>query len=406
VATEPVVETDTRAVTVLPRHARPAAAATPSAPDHLAAIDGLRAVAVLTVLAYHVVPVLPALRAHAIDVSVHLNIGVQIFFVLSGFLIYSPFVRSHLAGAPGPGLRSYARRRILRIYPAYLLAFAVLWATGVIAAGTPGEVLAHLSLTHTYVAGTGDVGLGQSWSLVVEVSFYLFVPLWALTVRAAARRLLPTARWRAELAGAAALIPLGLAASWLSFYHRVPAAMTVLPPALTALGCGMVLAVVQAARRDRPGVDRALRRLPRAGWWWLAALAAFAVETTRPFDLIWATPDQRMWQAAWQPLVSVLLVAPIVLLAGRTGLVGRFATWAPIAWVGLVSYGVYLWQTAAIQPVPDAPAASRSATDLAMAAGVAVAAVVLGSLSYVLVERPLLRRTSGRRARDVAVTAP
>jgi peptidoglycan/LPS O-acetylase OafA/YrhL len=113
-----------------------------------------------------------------------------------------------------------------------------------------------------------------------------------------------------------------------------------------------------------------------------------------------------MWQAAWQPLVSVLLVAPIVLLAGRTGLVGRFATWAPIAWVGLVSYGVYLWQTAAIQPVPDAPGASRSATDLAMAAGVAVAAVVLGSLSYVLVERPLLRRASGRRARDLAVTAP
>ncbi|HET6949016.1 MAG TPA: acyltransferase [Acidimicrobiales bacterium] len=387
-----------------PATAAPAAAlTTPAAPDHLAALDGLRAVAVLAVLAYHILPDLPAVRSHVWDVVVHLNIGVQIFFVLSGFLIYSPFARSHLSGTPGPGLRSYARRRVLRIYPAYLAAFGLLWAAGVIKASSGRALLSHLTLTQMYVDGPRGVGIGPAWSLVVEVSFYLFVPVWALAVRLTTRWLGQAARWRAELAGAAALIATGLVANWFTSYGQVARPLLVLPPALPGLGCGMVLAILHAGRRADPGLDRALARLPRAGWFWIAALAAFAVETTRGYDLLWATPDQRFWAAVWQPLVSVLLVAPIVLVAARPGLPGRVASWAPLASIGLVSYGTYLWQEATVNRVDQSGGVVWSIVDALFIVAVTVA---LGAASYLLIERPLLRRSGRRRrASDVAVTA-
>jgi peptidoglycan/LPS O-acetylase OafA/YrhL len=360
-------------------------------------------VAVLAVLGFHLIPAEIGLSRYLWRYGVHLNVGVHIFFVISGFLIYSPFVRAHLAGRDGPGLRAYAWRRVLRIYPAYLAAFAIMLAFGWIRVGTARDAVAHLTLTHTYMS-TGGLGILQSWSLVVEVSFYLLVPLWALGVRRLARGFaVRTPQWRIELLAAGALVPLGVAGAWLTIYHHPPRALTVLPPALAALGSGMVMAVVAQARNSEPRIDRALQRLPRAEAWWLAAIAVFFVSTLVRYDLLWASPGQRMWQACWQPVIAVLVVAPAALGVPGRGVVRRILTSRPVVGIGLVSYGIYLWQAASLRLVHESWSLASALAD----AGVVVAATVaLGWASYVVIERPALRRVPRGRRREPVAGAP
>ena len=81
----------------------------------------MRALAVICVVAVHTISE-SAFDSSLVDrLVLHLNIGVTIFFVISGFLLYRPFIASRTTGADAPRLRDYARRRVLRILPAYWL---------------------------------------------------------------------------------------------------------------------------------------------------------------------------------------------------------------------------------------------------------------------------------------------
>ena len=80
-----------------------------------AELDGLRAVAVLLVFGYHIGLKATPLHRYVAPEFFYLQAGVEVFFVLSGFLIYSPFVRAHLAGERAPRPLDYLRRRVLRI---------------------------------------------------------------------------------------------------------------------------------------------------------------------------------------------------------------------------------------------------------------------------------------------------
>src|SRR5699024_152285 len=122
------------------------------------------------------------------DVLMHLNIGVTIFFLISGFLLYRPFIAHRAHGAAAPAIADYARRRALRIFPAYWLILIVLTVLPGTTGVTNGEWLGQGSLTFTLPfinspegCGTSlECGLGQTWSLVVELTFYAALPLWFL----------------------------------------------------------------------------------------------------------------------------------------------------------------------------------------------------------------------------------
>ena len=111
------------------------------------------------------------------------DLAVAVFFALSGFLLW----RGHAAAARGlrpiPPTGHYLRSRIVRIMPGYLVAVVVILTLLPDAKADLTVWLANLSLTQIYVPLTLTAGLTQMWSLSVEVTFYLALPLLALLVR-------------------------------------------------------------------------------------------------------------------------------------------------------------------------------------------------------------------------------
>ncbi len=188
--------------------------------DRYPCLDGMRAFAVTLVFIFHGALGSQWMAEHAGRYIVHFNIGVEIFFVLSGFLIYRPFVRANLSGSPPGSLRNYALRRFLRIFPGYLLALFVLWLLGDIDVNGASGLLKHATLTNTYFRDIGGLGIAQSWTLVVELSFYAFVPLWAFIMRRTSRAL---PAFGVELVGALALIVVGYASQRVGLLWRTTA---------------------------------------------------------------------------------------------------------------------------------------------------------------------------------------
>lgn len=370
--------------------------ALPTPHERFPCLDGMRAVAALTVFAFHAGRRTAFVFSDAHPVLDRLNLGVAIFFVLSGFLITRPFVAAHLSGVPDPGLRSYARRRVLRIYPAYLVALMVLWRLGEVTVKGDFGLLKHATLLSDYFRYQGGVGVGVAWTLTVEVTFYAFVPLWSVLMRWAGRW---AGAFRAEAVGALALTVLGFASVWWLYPDRSawPGAR-VLPPALSSLGLGMLLAVL-SARSDTgwSWAPRLRRAGGPAGLWWLAAVAVYgALVHFQPLTSIVARTITRghALERAWQVPVALLLVVPMVFGDQRRGLIRRALATPVMVFVGTVSYALYLWHyyvlRAVVPPIrlgePPRLWSDAGWSLIALALSLAIAA-----LSWYLVERPCLR---------------
>nr|HET7859348.1 acyltransferase [Caldimonas sp.] len=280
--------------------------ATPYRPD----IDGLRAVAVLAVVAYHAWP-------HALPGGF---VGVDVFFVISGFLI------TRILLAPGCSFASFYARRVRRIFPALLIVLAATAAIG--ATFLPPDNLGNL-LVHTIGGGLfvanvvsyHDVGyfngvaelkpLVHLWSLGVEEQFYL---LWPVMVWVAARKKV--------LAPAIAIVAVASLALFLWWSERDPRAAFYLSPArFWELLAGAMLVRIELPSRWR-GAAAA------SGLALIAASAALlSAETEFPGLLLLV------------PVAGACLVvaAPGTHSAGRL-----LASRAAVA-IGLVSYPLYLW---------------------------------------------------------------
>jgi peptidoglycan/LPS O-acetylase OafA/YrhL len=342
-------------------------------------VDAMRALAALSILAYHVAFLGGGLTTTGAGPWLAgLNVGVPLFFAISGFLLYRPWVAARLAGARPPALRIYALRRVLRIGPAYWVALVaivvLLGREGVF--DWPGAPI-FLGFAQAYFPERFAGGIGQAWTLTVEVAFYAALPLIAL----AARRLPgPVLRGEALLLG-------GLVA--LSFAWRLvvvssldptqPAYYTLLialPAQLDVFAGGMALAVISAA--NRTGGRYALG--------WVVAAAAYVVFASWRPD---GNAGRVLVEHELQAVIALGLLAPAVL--GSGGPVRRMLAWRPLAWVGLVSYGVYLWHLDVLRELHG------SGLPLALVAAFGLAlSLALGAASWYGVERYAQRL--GRRA--------
>ena len=171
-----------------------------SAPDgRHPPIDGLRALAAIAVLLTHAA-IYSGLAAAGGDtgrVAQRLEVGVAVFFVISGFVLYRPFLLARLDGRELPRVGRYAGRRALRIVPAYWLALTV----AAVALSLPGVfslsgIVTYYGFGQIYATDTFTGGLVQAWTLCVEVTFYAFLPLWAWLMRRSGPAGLRRERWR------------------------------------------------------------------------------------------------------------------------------------------------------------------------------------------------------------------
>ena len=181
--------------------------------NRLPLVDSLRAIAALSVLLTHTAVAAgvsgnpnSALSPYA----QRLDVGVVIFFLISGLLLYRPFVLARLSDRRAPATGPYAWRRFLRIVPAYWVALTIgaLWVgTSALQYGVftaHGAPLYYL-LAQTYSPHTLSGGLVQAWTLTIEVAFYAFLPVYAWFQRRIPARS-RTAVLRSELIGLLVLV--------------------------------------------------------------------------------------------------------------------------------------------------------------------------------------------------------
>lgn len=367
----------------------------------LPAVEGMRACAAIGVVITHVA----FQTGHSTGITGRLwgrfDMAVAVFFALSGFLLW----RGHAAAArglrPEPAAGHYLRSRIVRIMPAYLVSVVVILALLPDAGGGSLTVwLANLTMTQIYVPLTLTPGLTQMWSLAVEVSFYIALPLLAL----GARRL--PVRLRVPVIAAVSLLSL----CWGFLQIHTPYGVNPLNWA-PAYGCwfgaGMLLAEWAFSPVTR--VHRlARRRLPMAG----VTLAAFLVAASPlagPEGLTSATVGQFIVRTAMGGVLAWSLLAPLVL--DRPDTPHRFLASGAMVTLGRWSYGIFIWHLAALDMVFPVIGRFAFTGDMAVVLVLTmVFTVAIAAVSYALVEQPCRERLRGwetrHRPRTRAVSEP
>jgi peptidoglycan/LPS O-acetylase OafA/YrhL len=359
--------------------------------NFLPAVEGMRACAAIGVVVTHVA----FQTGHSGGVDGRLfgrfDLAVAVFFALSGFLLW----RGHAAAARGLGSRPstghYLRSRVVRIMPAYLVAVAVI-LTLLPDADHPSLTvwLSNLSLTQVYVPLTLTHGLTQMWSLSVEVTFYLALPILALL---AAR--LPV-RGRVP-----AIAALGVASwfwGWIPF--AAPAGLNPLnwPPAFFSwFAAGMLLA--EWVHSPLGWAHRLARRRVLMAVVVLAAYLVAASPLAGPAGLVPSSATQFTVKTALGALVAAGLVAPLVLDRPDTG--HRLLGTRPMVTLGRWSYGIFIWHLAALTMVfPVIGEFSFRGSMPEVLVLTLIFAIAVAAVSYALIESPCreaLRRWESRR---------
>ncbi len=376
-----------------------------AARSYVASLTGLRGVAALFVFLFHYDMFNPGIRldlsipviGKALQFPLGLGwAGVDLFFVLSGFLLTLPFARAALSGERYRRLGRYYRRRLLRVFPAYYAQLAIILLAGAWfltwqpLSGT--SLLAHLGMFFNIGWEPVRPMVGVWWTLPVELSFYLLLPLIA--------PLMTPRKWPA-------LVLLGIAMSMVyrawsveHFAHdpiqAVVLAASHLPGSLPEFLLGATAAwLVQSQRL------KSIRR-PSAVWLDLMFLAGVAFSGWWLWKVVLAN-GTIYWRGHWSmivgPVVLGTALSVIVISLYWGSRLGRLLFANPVVYfLGLISYSVYLWHFVVLQ---QAGVVFGSAwTNLGglpkFLASLALV-VLVSAISYFVFERPFFRLRGKRK---------
>jgi peptidoglycan/LPS O-acetylase OafA/YrhL len=361
-------------------------------------LDSVRGIALLAVVAAHASFFMGGSASLS---NLRFDFSVRVFFMISAFLLYRPWVRARLAEWDPPSAAAFGWRRFLRIMPAYWVALTVisLWL-GISYVFSGHGLWTYYGLTQVYQPGWAVGGLPQAWTLCVEVVFYAALPLWG-ALMARLRASSNAAKIRQELLGCLLLF---LA----SFVYKVVITATGaiegpggVPHQLNTLtflddfAIGMALGVLSAWYEGRRDLPRALRlhdRYPSISWGLaLAALAitSFAVGVFGKVAANISGPEYvtRHYLLA---MIGVGLLMPALFGDPTRGLVRRVLANRVLTYLGVISYGVYLWHFAVLVQLERWGFSEVAATTgqwIWFPAGLA-GGVVLATISWYVVEKP------------------
>jgi peptidoglycan/LPS O-acetylase OafA/YrhL len=366
----------------------------------MAGFDGLRAIAALAIVVLHVTSATGAVHATGLGrYFARLDVGVAIFFVISAFLLYRPYVNAHLGGRPALPLRAYWWRRVLRIFPAYWVALtaAILLFRQTALHGF-WDYARHYLLVQIYVPKYGLAGIVPTWTLAVELSFYAALPVYAWALSRLTRNRAPGHRVAIEIGGAAALYVFGLAWHLAVVTTRSTDAVSArwLPAMSDWFALGILLAVLQSSSHASARVDALRGYVDRFADLVIAgSLLAFVIVCNigLPVDGTSGTVHQDIAREILFGLVAALLVAPAALGRSHRGIAMRVLDCRLAMLVGTISYGIFLWHYLWLAQLQTWGAfdwfrGGRTLTVLVLTLGLTLVTAVA---SWLLVERPLLR---------------
>ena len=356
----------------------------------LAGLDGLRALAIVAVLVFHLDPSwLPGGF-----------LGVDVFFVVSGFLITVLLVRERTTTG-SLDLPGFWSRRARRLLPALLVCVpaSVLLARlsegdllvgigrQVVGAGTFTSNWLEIGAGSDYFAATSPQLLMNLWSLAVEEQFYLLWPLAVLGLLALTRR--PEAR---------AAVALGLAAlsAALMAWHLDPDSPTRVYYGTDTHVMGLMLGAALAFAWAAP------HRAWTTSAWWAAHRRHVAVAALVTLLGLMALggEDSALTFRGGILLASLATTALVLVVVERPGRLRAVLELPAARWVGARSYGIYLWHWPVFLVIgQDLPVAPGGTTYLLTRAWCVVVTFVIADLSYRFVETPVRRRGFGGTAR-------
>ncbi|PWK09650.1 acyltransferase family protein [Tumebacillus permanentifrigoris] len=349
---------------------------------YMAGLDGLRALAVLAVLAYHLNP----------EWAPGGLLGVGVFLVLSGYLI-TDILAAQWNRLGRLDLQDFWMRRVRRLLPAMLFVLVVVfvWVAIFRSSQLPsmwGDGLASVLYINNWWLIFHDVSyfekfgpsspLGHLWSLAVEEQFYLVWPF----------LLLVGLRFVRKKGWLLALLLTGAAASALAMallYQPGTDPSRVYYGTDTrafALLIGAALALVWPSGELKATVSPQVRlTLDLAGGTGLLVLLAM---------MLWSNQYQESLYRGGLVLVSVASAATVAMLAHPASRLAKGLSWEPLRWLGVRSYGIYLWHYPVV--VLSSPTVDTGGFDFFRAALQVVASIGLAALSWALIEKPIRYR--------------
>lgn len=370
-------------------------------------LDAMRALSALLIVTTHASGLADFNATHPFGaVTARMNVGVTVFFVISGFLLYRPYALAADRGRPRPNAGRFYRHRTVRVLPGYWLALTLLAIWPGLYGVFTGDWWIYYFLLQVYGESYILRGLGVAWSLATEVAFYACLPLLAVVV-GRLRGAGPAGR-RREIG---LLAGLGLASIVVrGGLHAIeqPALANTLPATFLWFAVGMVLAVVSVATEGEEERWPLLRLVVRRPWVpWCGAAAVLAILSwglgLPRAGLVRVSVADYVAEFVLFGLFSLLFLLPATFGDDRGGWPRRLLHNRVLAWFGLVSYGIFLWhiplmiwlwEQGATRWIPELAFPVLLGTSLAFA-------TVCAAASFYLVERPILRFKDGRpRHRD------